>query len=139
MRASDILEEEKRLREVIKDQRLVIEKLEQDLYDVRLRSAKVLRSLKAYLGLETWPQFDGDFIEGVCGLLQHDVDIVYADDWEGLYINGKLVMEEHSLSTASIFEALGVEYDLFEADVEWLADRGNLPPKFEDVKVEGDG
>jgi hypothetical protein len=47
-----------------------IEELEKDLYEVRLRSALVLRAIMRYLGLPHWPTFKGDFIEGVCGLLQ---------------------------------------------------------------------
>ncbi len=60
------------------------------------------------------------------------------NDWEGLYINGKLVMENHRLDWDDILDAIGVEYETIVADDEWLAEHGTLPDKLSDVKARVD-
>jgi hypothetical protein len=39
-------------------------------------------------------------------------------DWYGLYINGKLVHEGHSISYKDVFEALNLKYEYEELDFE---------------------
>ena len=56
------------------------------------------------------------------------------DDWEGLYINGKLVLEGHQIRKDEMFVILGIDYAEVEADVSWLASRGSLPKKLSDVE-----
>lgn len=70
--------------------------------------------------------------------------IVNGDDWEGLYINGVLVTEGHSISNRELAEAiierlprLNISYECKEADIDWLHDRGSLPEKLEKVKLNG--
>lgn len=73
------------------------------------------------------------------------IQFVHADDWEGLYIDEKLVLEEHSLSVGDLLDAiwkqrapLGVQvssYEAHDADEDWLFTRGTLPQDFKDVKV----
>jgi hypothetical protein len=55
-------------------------------------------------------------------------------DWEGLYIDGKLNFENHSLRAVEVLDALGIEYREIEADVEWLAIRGRFPDNLAQVK-----
>lgn len=55
-------------------------------------------------------------------------------DWEGVYSNGKLVYQNHSIDFAVGLKALGILYDKFEADGDWLSEIGQLPPKLVDVK-----
>lgn len=57
-------------------------------------------------------------------------------DWEGLYIDGKLVIENHSLQWWQVLYALKIEYDSFDADEEWLQEKGSLPNDLKDVKRE---
>ena len=49
-------------------------------------------------------------------------------DWEGLYIDGTLVAEGHSLSAYQVLEALGGEYKpkCIEVKADWL-DGNGLP------------
>ncbi len=56
------------------------------------------------------------------------------DDWEGLYIDGVLVLEGHQVRKDEMFTALGINYTEVEADVSWLASRGSLPKKLSDVE-----
>ena len=62
------------------------------------------------------------------------ITIVDGDCWEGLYINGKLIIENHSLSIYDILEEIGVKYKHVLVDDEWLGKRGNLPEKLSEVK-----
>lgn len=64
------------------------------------------------------------------------VVIVTAYDWEGLYVDGKLAIERHSLNERDVLEALDIGYTVVAADEEWLVDRGNLPEYLKDVKRE---
>lgn len=59
------------------------------------------------------------------------ITFVYADDWMGLYIDGELVRENHSLEPDDVLLELGIKYDDFWAEVE---DGGRLPKKLKDVK-----
>lgn len=58
-------------------------------------------------------------------------------DWEGLYLNGRLVFEGHSITWWQMLEALKIEYQTLEADQDWFYQRGNLPKFLEDVKPSG--
>lgn len=62
------------------------------------------------------------------------ITFVDGDDWEGLYINNKLVLENHSLRISDVLKALGIKYESIIADDEWLASCGNLPENLADVK-----
>jgi hypothetical protein len=61
---------------------------------------------------------------------------VYGDNWQGLYIDGKLVDEHHRLEVSDVLKHLGIECEDIRADDEWLEDRGTLPKKLKDVKQE---
>ena len=65
---------------------------------------------------------------------------VRADDWEGIYINGKLVEETHSIENiAAVNIAIRHKVTTVETkwcDLDWIHDEGNLPQKLEDVKLE---
>ena len=62
-----------------------------------------------------------------------NIKIMTADDWEGLYIDGKLVMENHSLRVEDVLEACQVKFDSHWVDDDWMCNRGRFPEKFEDV------
>jgi hypothetical protein len=65
---------------------------------------------------------------------------VRGDDWEGLYIDGTLRTESHSLETANVARiavnypptSVAVEW----ADNKWLEDRGSLPSSQEEIVLE---
>lgn len=66
--------------------------------------------------------------------------LVIADDWEGLYIKGTLICENHSLTKREIFAALkngriapNQLQELNLEDTEWLERLGCLPKKFADI------
>lgn len=60
-------------------------------------------------------------------------------DWEGLYKDGKLVCEGHSLTLDQLAAAAGLEFDHLEADEGWIEERGNFPLGLANVKTaEGD-
>jgi hypothetical protein len=55
-------------------------------------------------------------------------------DWEGLYIDGKLVMENHRLEIHDVLKAVGFKYKHVVADDEWLARHGSLPEQLSKLK-----
>ena len=65
---------------------------------------------------------------------------IYADDWDGLYADGKLIIEGHNVHLTDFVHWLQetgpveiVDYDCHEADAEWLEGRGRLPQNLYDV------
>lgn len=65
--------------------------------------------------------------------------LVRGDDWEGIYIDGKLVTEGHSHDTMEAIKlaiARGVtEAETMWANDAWLQDEGSLPRALHDVRV----
>lgn len=64
------------------------------------------------------------------------------DDWEGIYINGRLEYEGHTIHNG-IWIGLINKYGAFRQNVksywiseDYLHDRGSLPDKFEDIPRE---
>jgi hypothetical protein len=55
-------------------------------------------------------------------------------DWYGLYRDGKLLTEGHSLDVEEVLSLLGFDVSQKEAAEDWLEDRGDLPKKLKDVK-----
>jgi hypothetical protein len=62
--------------------------------------------------------------------------IVYGEegDWEGLYIDGKLVYEGHEIPRHVLFEKMGIQCTDRQCADGWLEERGNLPNKLSEVK-----
>ncbi len=68
------------------------------------------------------------------------ITLVRGDDWEGIYVDGKLMTEGHSIE---ISEAIwiGINHKATKVetkfcDLGWLHDEGNLPQALADVKLE---
>lgn len=57
-------------------------------------------------------------------------------DWEGLFVDGKLKEEGHSLHWSHVLDALGIEYETASADEEWMYDVGRFPVELKDVQLE---
>lgn len=72
---------------------------------------------------------------------EQEINLVYArgDDWSGLYIEGELAMEGHSINLVDVIGALIGKrissFDVIDVDIEWLDSRGNLPEQLSDVKT----
>ena len=60
---------------------------------------------------------------------------VSGGDWEGIYIDGKLVEEDHNVQLRDFAKHVGITLQEIEADLEWLEDEGSLPEVLLDVKV----
>lgn len=66
------------------------------------------------------------------------------DSWEGLYINNKLILENHSLDVYEVLKAIQGNYmwadkpivSMFFIDDEWMGDKGNLPDDFMSIPKE---
>jgi hypothetical protein len=63
-----------------------------------------------------------------------EIVIVSGDegDWAGLYINGVLVYEDHSLDASYTLKKLKIKFKEREATIDPMV--GYLPKKLEDVK-----
>ena len=74
-----------------------------------------------------------------------ELNIVYGDDWQGLYVNNLLLIEGHHLDVFEVLSKLKEEYPEIQlADVyiseywcdnDWLEDESFLPNNFEEVKL----
>jgi len=73
-----------------------------------------------------------------------EIFIANADDWEGLYINGYLVTEGHSISNKELAMAIidrlprtGISYESKEVDPTWMSLNSTLPQELSKVKFNG--
>jgi hypothetical protein len=57
------------------------------------------------------------------------------DDWEGIYIDGKILDQGHDINWKEVLSNLGFELKIQEADYDWLAEQGALPDKLENCKI----
>jgi len=68
-----------------------------------------------------------------------DVNFVSNYDWQGLYINGVLVDEGHSLNVPDVLRHLerrhAINLKTLEADEDWLQECGSFPMEFHKVKL----
>lgn len=76
-----------------------------------------------------------------------EVEIVVAqgDDWEGIYINGHLETEGHSIPLSSFLDwavesgpVHVVKVVSGEVNIDWINDCGSLPNNLEDVVWSGE-
>ena len=68
--------------------------------------------------------------------MKKKIVFVGADDWAGMFIDGKLVAEGHSVESDTALTALGIEFEEKWADDEWLETLGRFPQDLKDVKFE---
>lgn len=57
-------------------------------------------------------------------------------DWTGLYRDGKLVAEGHTLSATECLTALGIPFTSSDANEAWIQRVGRLPEDIKDVFYE---
>jgi hypothetical protein len=62
------------------------------------------------------------------------VAFVDGDDWQGVYIDGKLQEQGHHIRIDELLRLLGIDGEQIYADDDWLAKRGGLPPDLDEVK-----
>lgn len=60
--------------------------------------------------------------------------LAVAEDWKGVYVDGKLFAEGHSIPLDTLAEACGATLTRVECDDEWLSELGNLPAWLKDVQ-----
>ena len=63
-----------------------------------------------------------------------NVAIVEADDWAGLYLDGKLIEQGHDIRIDDLLRHLGIKAEILWANDEWLNKLGGLPTNLEEVQ-----
>lgn len=58
-----------------------------------------------------------------------DIKLVSGSDWQGLYWDGELVGEGHSLAAFQVLDALNIKYEQFEKTEKWFDETGGRCPK----------
>lgn len=58
---------------------------------------------------------------------------VHGDDWDGLYIDGVCVWQNHELEPETVLDQLGIRYESKSVDYDWLVERQRLPELLKDV------
>lgn len=67
-----------------------------------------------------------------------EIVLVRANDWEGLYVDGALISENHSIDPHTILDLVGGKcIYLTSAQDHGLCDRGALPATLADLKELG--
>ena len=61
------------------------------------------------------------------------VGVIYSDDHEALYLNGKLVQEDHHIPLNVVLQFLGIDCEIAYPDDSWLEARGRFPENFDEV------
>jgi len=66
-----------------------------------------------------------------------EVTIIRGDDWSGVYLNGELMIEGHSIDEQSLLEAMGyfVSGKYIDNEEIWEEMGNNCPQKLEDVEA----
>ena len=64
------------------------------------------------------------------------ITFVNVDDWVGVYLDGKLEYENHSIDADDCLTLLGIECESLWVDPDWMGDRCRLPEDLKDVKFE---
>jgi hypothetical protein len=59
--------------------------------------------------------------------------ILTTDDWEGLFIDGKLATEGHSISLYEFCKILGIKVDFKEVDDEYMYEMGSFPQNLDEI------
>ena len=68
-------------------------------------------------------------------MMPQQITFVCADDWEGLYVDGKLATQGHSLTIQDVLEHIGIGSVTLWANEEWLIKRGSLPERLKQVRT----
>lgn len=73
-------------------------------------------------------------------LVMSTLTVVQGDDWEGIYIDGKLVAQGHSIPLRNGID-LAIQHKVTEvvwraADLDWLHDVGELPDNLADAQLD---
>lgn len=65
-----------------------------------------------------------------------EIVLVIGEDWEGLYIDGKLRRETHLLTADVTMDVLGIEYEYVQVGDHRLFEKwdGRLPPRLATVR-----
>jgi hypothetical protein len=61
-----------------------------------------------------------------------EITIVKAEEWQGLYVDNQLVIEEHQLSVEDVMYHCGIDCNFIEATPaveEYLMSNGRLPER----------
>lgn len=54
-------------------------------------------------------------------------------DWVGVYVDGKLVYENHSIGDTMLLEEIGVDFTHFDVSGIWLEAQLGLPENLEEI------
>ncbi len=63
------------------------------------------------------------------------IDIVNADDWSGLYLDGVLVEEGHHLRLKDVLAACNLLAEFHEVNQAWMEKQQTLPAEFAHVET----
>ncbi len=68
-------------------------------------------------------------------------DIVFVSDaqegdWEGIYVDGVLKAQGHTLDNGQILEAIGVSARHIDVKTEWIENAGHLPENLSDIPAD---
>lgn len=67
-----------------------------------------------------------------------EIAVAKGDDWKGVYIDGELVYQNHSIDWDKVFKKIvGSKVESFDSkyvDFNWLMNRGTLPDSIDEVE-----
>lgn len=61
------------------------------------------------------------------------LELVVGDDWEGLYVDGRLACEGHSVTLQDLARVVGLQLVCSDVDGQWLDDQGQLPELLSEI------
>lgn len=63
----------------------------------------------------------------------NDICIVYANNWEALYVNGDCILQKRRITTRDIM--LAIDMHFVGIDEKWLYKRGQFPGRYKDIPL----
>jgi hypothetical protein len=95
------------------------------------RNRRLVHASETFRG-KNWKPAEPEII--TVPVIRPKVTFVDGDDWEGLYIDDKLVIEGHVVRIDDMLRLLGIDGEKIYADDEWLQEQGTLPVNLSEVK-----
>lgn len=71
--------------------------------------------------------------------MKKDIVLVNGEDREGVYVDGELKYEDHTLQSSELLDVLCVKHECKDIDEEFfVSSNGRLPKCLKDCKFEGE-
>lgn len=88
-----------------------------------------------------------DSVQMICEIIQElinttdvrkqpKINLIYSENWCGMYIDGRLQLNDHSLDVGQVLSLLGYSFTRQNVDDSWLEDIIDLPQSLNEIPAD---